>query len=164
MASSLIGEGDREVIHHTKLVSTIVTSPITSQESSWKTPLLEFISKGQLPGDVQQAQNIKRHRSRLSILNGELYRRSFHGPLLKCLSGEETKYVLKEIHEGCCGDHLGATTLTHKALLSRFWWHTMNTDAREVVRSCEGFQHHGNFCHIPASPLQPVRASCPFDQ
>ncbi|XP_073017741.1 uncharacterized protein [Primulina eburnea] len=142
MASSITGEGGRDVIHHTKLVSTIDISP----------------------GDVQQAQKVKKPCSRFNVLNGELYRRFFHGPLLKCLAGEETQYVLKEIHEGCCMDHLGAKALTRKALLAGYWWPTMSTEARKIVQSCEGCQCHGNLCHIHASPLHTVRASCPFDQ
>ncbi|XP_075515754.1 uncharacterized protein LOC142550565 [Primulina tabacum] len=49
-------------------------------------------------------------------------------------------------------------------LLAELWWHTMSTDAREIVRTCEVCQRHGNFSHNPASPMKPIRVACPSDQ
>ncbi|XP_073129012.1 uncharacterized protein [Henckelia pumila] len=37
-------------------------------------------------------------------------------------------------------------------------------DASKIARSCEGCQRFGNIQHSPASRLNPVWASCPFDQ
>ncbi|XP_073138146.1 uncharacterized protein [Henckelia pumila] len=54
-----------------------------------------------------------------------LYKRSFSGPLLKCLGPKEAHYVLKEIHEGCCGNHLGSYSLAHKVLLAGYFWPTI---------------------------------------
>ena len=28
-------------------------------------------------------------------------------PYLKCVDGDEAKYILEEIHGGVCGDHVG---------------------------------------------------------
>ncbi|XP_073049671.1 uncharacterized protein [Primulina eburnea] len=88
----------------------------------------------------------------------------FFGPLLKCLSGKEEIYVLQEIHEGCCCEHLGGTSLAQKAMLAGFWWPTLHHDSARVVRTCESCQHHSNFQHSPATPMKPIWASCPFDQ
>ncbi|XP_073294631.1 uncharacterized protein [Primulina huaijiensis] len=154
----------KDVIYHTKLVSTIDTDPVTSQENSWRMPLLEFISTNWMSEDPQQGQKIKRQCSHFSLINGELYRRSFRGPMLKCLAAEETKYVLRKIHDVCCGDHLETIALTRKALFAGFWWPAMNTDTREMVWSYEEFQRRGNFCHSTASSLKHVRASCSLDQ
>lgn len=45
--------------------------------------------------------------ARFTIIGGELYRRGFSTPLLKCLAGEETQYVMDELHNGICGFHTG---------------------------------------------------------
>ncbi|XP_075473921.1 uncharacterized protein LOC142504972 [Primulina tabacum] len=164
MASSLTAEGEGGVIQSTRLVSSIETSPAGIQGDSWMTPLLDYFLICQLPEDPQQAQRIKRQGPRFSIINEESYRQSFQGPLLKCLVGEETEYVLKDIHEGCCGDHLGSIELTRKALLAGIWWPTMSLDAREMVRTCERCQRYGNFSHSLASSMKPIQVFCPFNQ
>ncbi|XP_075483685.1 uncharacterized protein LOC142523839 [Primulina tabacum] len=40
----------------------------------------------------------------------------------------------------------------------------MNQDAAQLVQKCKGCQHHSNFHHRPAADMQPISASCPFDQ
>ncbi|XP_073138017.1 uncharacterized protein [Henckelia pumila] len=40
----------------------------------------------------------------------------------------------------------------------------MQADASKISRSCEGCQRFGNIQHSPASNLNPIWASCPFDQ
>ena len=39
-----------------------------------------------------------------------LYKRGFSQPYLRCLALDEANYVLREIHEGACGNHSGAKT------------------------------------------------------
>ncbi|XP_075479305.1 uncharacterized protein LOC142520188 [Primulina tabacum] len=101
------------------------------------TPSIKFIANNELPEDKGQAQKIKRQAHRFVILNNILYRRSFQGPLFKCLSMGEVDYVLREIHEECCGEHLRGIVLARKAMLA-------------------------GFC--PATLMKPICAFCPFDQ
>jgi hypothetical protein len=42
------------------------------------------------------------------LLKEELYYRTIDGVLLKCLSGDESKSLMGEIHEGVCGAHQSA--------------------------------------------------------
>ncbi|XP_073277672.1 uncharacterized protein [Primulina huaijiensis] len=53
------------------------------------------------------------------------------GPLLKCLASGEVDYVIREIHEGCCGEHLGGITLARKEMLAGFWWPTISQDSAQ---------------------------------
>ncbi|XP_073120282.1 uncharacterized protein [Henckelia pumila] len=69
----------------------------------------------------------------------------------------------EEVHEGCCGDHGGDLSLSRHTFLAGYWWPTLQQDARETVRTCEGCQRFGNFSHKPAAEFQVVWASCPFD-
>ncbi|XP_073298298.1 uncharacterized protein [Primulina huaijiensis] len=86
------------------------------------------------------------------------------GPLLKCVSEGEVDYVLREIHVGCCAEHLGGMALARKTMLAGFWWPTLSQNSARVVQACEKCQHHSNFQHSPATPMKPIWASCPFDQ
>ncbi|XP_075478766.1 uncharacterized protein LOC142519612 [Primulina tabacum] len=116
----------REVLCFTQLVLSVDEEIPPIQRSSWMTPLIEYIIHVKLPEDKAQARKIKKQAPRFVFLNDVLYRRSYQGPLLKCLSENEVEYVLREIHEGCYGEHLGGTSLSRKAILAGFWWPQMN--------------------------------------
>ncbi|KAL0405806.1 UNVERIFIED_CONTAM: hypothetical protein Slati_3894500 [Sesamum latifolium] len=93
-----------------------------------------------------------------------LYKKSFTHPLLRCLSQEEGLHVLKEIHDGCCGSHIGASTLVNKALRASYFWPTMKQDARYLVNKCEKYQKHAILIHQPAEPLNVTLSQCLFSQ
>lgn len=61
------------------------------------------------------------------------------GPLLRCLDELEADYVLREIHEGSCENHVKGHTLAWKMLLDGYFWPTMEKDAKQLVRKCESF-------------------------
>ncbi|XP_073014631.1 uncharacterized protein [Primulina eburnea] len=100
LAASLIEINTRDVLCFTQLVSSIEAETPPVQKNSWMTPIVEYIRDEKLPEDRAQAIKIKKQVPRFALLNNVLYRRSFQGTLLKCLSEEETEYVLREIHEG----------------------------------------------------------------
>ena len=87
-----------------------------STEESWMDPILLYIRDGILPEDKRQARKLKCRAARYMLLDRVLYCRGFTLPLLRCLDDEEADYVLREIHEGICGNHSGVRTLTFKAL------------------------------------------------
>jgi hypothetical protein len=50
------------------------------------------------------------------LVANKLYRRAASlGVLLKCVSTEQGKEILDEIHSGCCGNHAASRTLVGKA-------------------------------------------------
>ena len=69
-------------------------------------PILTYIRDGTHPPDPSEARKIRVRSSRFTILNDELYKKGFSQPYLKCLGSEDAAYVLQEIHEGICGNHL----------------------------------------------------------
>ncbi|GJX08664.1 reverse transcriptase domain-containing protein [Tanacetum coccineum] len=56
------------------------------------------------------------------------------------LQGMKANYVLREIHEGSCSMHSGPRSVVAKALRSGYYWPTMDTDARNLIRECSGCQ------------------------
>ncbi|XP_075499061.1 uncharacterized protein LOC142537427 [Primulina tabacum] len=163
LAASMSKVSTREIMCFTRLVLSVDEASPT-QITSWMTPLIEYIVHAKLPIDRVQALKIKKQAPRFTLLNNTLYRRSYLGPLLKCVSESEVEYILREIHEGCCGEHLGGMALSRKALLAGFWCPRMDQDAARLVQKCQGCQHHSNFHHRPTASMQPISASCPFDQ
>jgi len=54
-----------------------------------------------------ETQCLKRKASYYIILDNELFKRGLKTPLLKCLKNQQANYVIKELHEGICGLHIG---------------------------------------------------------
>ena len=73
-------------------------------------------------------------------------------------------YVLREVHEGICGNHIGARALAGKTLRQGCYWSTMLKDAIELVRKCKIFQEHAKISHLPFEPLTPIISPLPFQQ
>ena len=106
-----------------------------STEESWMDPILAYIRDGILPEDKRQARKLKCRAARYTLLDGVIYRRGFTLLLLRCLDDEEADYVLREIHEGICGNHSGARTLAFKTLRQGYFWPTMHQDAKRMAKN-----------------------------
>ncbi|KAL0412175.1 UNVERIFIED_CONTAM: Ribonuclease HI [Sesamum latifolium] len=126
--------------------------PISSNNNDWRTPIVRWIDEGHLPEDRWEATKIKARAVRFLIQEGVLYKKSFTHPLLRCLAQEEGLHVLKEIHDSCCGSHIGTWALANKALRAGYFWPTMKQDARYLVNKNEKCQRHATLIHQPAEP------------
>ena len=85
-------------------------APIES-ELSWMDPIWDYLIDGRLPDDPKEASKIRTRSPRFTNHRGSLYKRGFFTPILKCIAGKDADYVLREVHEGECGNHIGARTL-----------------------------------------------------
>uniref|UniRef100_A0A2N9F6A6 RNase H type-1 domain-containing protein n=1 Tax=Fagus sylvatica TaxID=28930 RepID=A0A2N9F6A6_FAGSY len=95
---------------------------------------------------------------------GVLYKRGFSLPYLRCLAPDEAKYVMREIHEGICGNHLGARALQKKIVRAGYYWPSMQADANRFVQHCDKCQRFANLLHSPPEVLVPMTAPWPFAQ
>ncbi|KAI5352093.1 hypothetical protein L3X38_004984 [Prunus dulcis] len=83
-------------------------------EDTWMSPIYAYLTNGTLPEDKAQARKLRYRSVRYTIINDVLYKRGYTTPYLKCLTAEQGDYVLREIHNGVCGDHSGSRSLAHK--------------------------------------------------
>ena len=83
-------------------------------ESNWTTPIASYLNNGVLPDKKEVARKLKVWAARFVLIKDVLYKRGFSRPYLRCLGSEETDYVMREIHEGICGNHLGSRSLVNK--------------------------------------------------
>ncbi|XP_017217112.1 uncharacterized protein LOC108194669 [Daucus carota subsp. sativus] len=74
---------------------------------TWMTPIWSYIKDRILPEDKTEARKLRYKAARYVDYKGSLYKRGFNQPLLKCIGGEECNYILREMHEGICGNHSG---------------------------------------------------------
>ena len=69
-----------------------------------------------LPDGKDAARKLKVQALRFALIKDVLYKRGFSRPYLRCLDPEEADYVMREVHEGICRNHLGARSLVHKLI------------------------------------------------
>ena len=125
---------------------------------------MQYINTGELPDDRNKAHKIQIQSAIFSLINGRLFKRSLDGLYLKCLSTEHGQYVLFELHEGICGNHLGSRTLAHKAYTQEYYWPTMRSNAVNYVRKCDRCQRLAPVLRSPAQDLISITSPWPFAQ
>ena len=138
-------------------------SPVMS-ESSWMDPIWDYLVDGILPSDPKEASKLRARSTRFTFHRGTLYKRGFSTPILKCARKEDANYILREVHEGICGNHIGARTLAEKTLRHGYYWSTMLEDATELVRKCKACQEHAKISHLLSELLTSVTSPWPFQQ
>ena len=87
------------------------------------------------------------------VCGDALYRRSLDGLLLLCLDHASTDRVMREVHAGVCGPHMGGHMLTRKIMRIGYFWLTMETDCFQFVQRCLECQMHRDLIHMPPSKL-----------
>ena len=101
-------------------LTDIEVSPVTA-EPSWMDPIWDYLIEGLLPNDPKEAAKIRMRSARFTNHKGSLYKRGFFTPILKCIAGKDADYVLREVHEGVCGNHIGARALAGKVLRQGYY-------------------------------------------
>ncbi|XP_057756294.1 uncharacterized protein LOC130975523 [Arachis stenosperma] len=163
LASTKPGEGNRSLIQGMTREPAI-TLHMASLGSSWLDPITDFLEHGKLPSDEKDAAKLRREAARYAVIQGQLFRKGLNQPLLKCLHPDQTDYVLREVHEGCCGHHIGGKALARKLIRAGYYWPSMMTDSKEFVKKCVKCQRNANFARAPASELSLLTTSRPFSQ
>ncbi|KAL2510546.1 RNase H domain-containing protein [Abeliophyllum distichum] len=79
-------------------------------------PILAFLKAQTLPTDKDETRKLRRRAAHFVLSEDVLYKRGYSMPLLRCMGVNEADYVLREIHEGICGNHSGGLALAQKIL------------------------------------------------
>ena len=74
-------------------------------ESNWTTPLASYLKNGVLPDEKEATRKLKVQAARFVLIKDVLYKKGFSRPYLRSLGAEEADYVMREVHEGICGNH-----------------------------------------------------------
>nr|XP_009787733.1 PREDICTED: uncharacterized protein LOC104235624 [Nicotiana sylvestris] len=98
LMSSVVEEG------HTEVNSTSLTW-------DWKNKYIDYLKKGKLPSDPKESRALRAKAARFSLVEEKLFRRSYFGPLVRCLGPGKTDDAMRKVHEGTCGNHSGAKSL-----------------------------------------------------
>ena len=99
-------------------------------------PIWDYLVDGTLPIDSKEASKLRTRSARFTIHRGTLYKQGFSTPILKSVGKEDANYMLREVHEGICGNHIGARSLVENTLRQGYYWPTILKDATELVKKC----------------------------
>ena len=83
----------------------------------WRTSFLDCLIRCELLEDRSEARRIAR-RAKSYVIYGEdneLYRRSPTGVLQRCITVEEGRKLLEDLHSGACGHHAAPRILVGNA-------------------------------------------------
>ncbi|XP_022018984.1 uncharacterized protein LOC110919012 [Helianthus annuus] len=137
---------------------------IETGQPSWMTPIIQYLQEGVLPENKAEARKIQNKALQYEMNGGILYRKSFLGPLLRCVDPQDANYLIREIHEGICGIHSGPRMVVAKIMRSGYYWPGMHVDALKEIRKCDSCQRHSPKTLRPKNDLIPVSTAWPFQQ
>ena len=114
---------DSPVVPDISSGATEVERAVADSETTddWRTPLIKFISSDELPEDNAEADKITRQAKIYCMIGNDLYKKAPNGVLLKCVSSDDGKHLLHDIHEAVCGSHAAGRTLVRKAFRQGFF-------------------------------------------
>ncbi|XP_025692884.1 uncharacterized protein [Arachis hypogaea] len=165
LVSTKPGTGNRSLIQGlaTEPVIVMCTTQVPNPPS-WIDPISRYLEHAKTPVDEKEAQPIKSEASKYTIIQRQLYKGWLHQPLLKCLHPDQTDFVLREVHEGCCGHHIGGRSLARKIIRAGYYSPTIMSNAQEFVKKCKKCQENANFHKAPPEELNIIMAPRPFAQ
>jgi ribonuclease HI len=97
----------------------------------WRTEIISFLQGNCLSDDEAYNKRMEARTRPYVIIEGELYKHGVCSPLLKCLSRAKDIELMKEIHAGLCGSHIGARPLLGKVFRQEFYWPKAASDTAE---------------------------------
>jgi len=85
-------------------------------EKDWTTPITSYLKDGMLPDNKEAARKLKVQAIWFVLIKDILYKRGFSRSYRRCFISKEADYVMREVHEGVCGNHYGSQSLVHKLI------------------------------------------------
>ena len=133
-------------------------------EENWMTPIVVYLKDGRLQEDKNEARKLKIRAAKYVLIDEVLYKQGFSHPYLRCLSLDESNYLLREVHEGACENHSGVRALVHKVVRAGYYWPTIQADVKAYVKMCDQCQCFSSVSRQPSEYLTSMMAPWPFAQ
>ena len=89
---------------------------VLGRSSDWREPFIKYLTTADVPANNTERERLTRYSRNYILVEGKLYHKNAKEELLlKCVSVEEGKKILKEIHAGTYGNQTASKTLVGKA-------------------------------------------------
>jgi hypothetical protein len=142
--------------------AVLTISPVHSED--WRTEIISFLQGNCLSDDEVYNKRMEARTRPYVIIEGELYKHGVCSPLLKCLSRTEGIKLMKEIHAGLCGSHIGSRPLLGKVFRQGFYWPKAASDAADLVQKCKNSQKCARDQKQPSSLTQLIQPTWPLQR
>jgi hypothetical protein len=134
------------------------------QGEHWRAPILAYLHHHYEADNSIELTRMQKRVKAYQIIGDELYKTSVTGPLHHCLSKDEGKELLTQIHSGVCGGHIGARALTVKVFRKGFYWPSIIDDASKLVTTCQACQKFSPNTQALSQPTQLITPSWPLQR
>ena len=97
----------------------------------WWFPYISYVLYDIFPDDPKEATAVRRKAPKFyyNVITRTLYRRSYDGIILRCLSQKETQEALKAAYDGMCEAHQLGPKLEDRLWRLGYYWPKMIPDA-----------------------------------
>jgi hypothetical protein len=94
---------------------------LVTKSEDWRQLIIDQINNAYQAEDEPDASRMVAGARSYTLVDGDLYKRVVVQPLLKCITQNEGKELLQEIHSGICGSHIVPRALLAKAIREGFY-------------------------------------------
>ena len=124
----------------------------------WRVEIADYLRNS----SQKVARKLRYKSTKYVLLDDQLYYKTVDGVLLKCLSQEEARVLMGEVHEEICGAHQSAYKMKLIIRRSRYFQPTILEDCFEYYKGCQDCQCFGNIQKSSASAMNPIIKPWPF--
>nr|XP_043611691.1 uncharacterized protein LOC122583338 [Erigeron canadensis] len=103
-----------ETLPKSSMEEEVMVALVEEEDQNWTTPIIEYLTSGILPANKDEARKVRIKAPQYILREEGLYRKSYLGPLLRCVGPNQAKMIIEEIHQGCCGAHTGPRMVVAK--------------------------------------------------
>ena len=76
---------------------------VIDMDDSQMAPIMDYLEIEQFPDNLTKTRKSRGKVAWYDLLQGELYKRRYVKPLLKCVTKKRAGYIIEEIYEGYYG-------------------------------------------------------------
>ncbi|GJR53679.1 reverse transcriptase domain-containing protein [Tanacetum coccineum] len=138
-----------EVLNERSTDAKEVQTIVEEEGENWMTPIIKYLEEGIAPSDKNEARSLRAKISQYVIESGVLFKKGYLVPMLRCVGPLQANYVIREIHMGSCGMHIGPVMVRKAMRQGLFTGPLMHADAKEEVEKCDSCQIHSPVPRLP---------------
>nr|GEY10910.1 hypothetical protein [Tanacetum cinerariifolium] len=124
----------------------------------------ECLEEGTWPKDKNEARCLRAKIGQYTMESRVLFKKGYLVPMLRCVGPLQANYVVREIHMGSCGMHVGPRAVVRKAIRQGYYWPTMHEDAKRKVEKYNPCQEYALVLRLPKTLMTPIMAPWSFYQ
>ncbi|XP_071695680.1 uncharacterized protein [Rutidosis leptorrhynchoides] len=151
-----------EELPNKSIDNDLTVASVEEEQPNWMEPILQYIRSDVLPSDKRKARLVRERAPMYIIQNDILYRKSYCGPMMRCVGPIEAEMIIEEVHNGSCSLHSGYKTIAAKIMRMGYFWPSLYRDVAKVVRRCKSCQRHTSQNRMPRHDMIPVNSPWPF--